>query len=162
MAKTITINKAIKVSEELRSRGKTIVLVGGCFDIIHSGHIHFLENAKAQGDVLFVMLESDQHIKQLKGQERPINTQRDRALILEALLAVDYIILLPPFKSNKEYDLLVFTLKPAIIATTKGDPGKMHKERQAHHLEDTRVIDVIDSVQYKSTSCLLDNYIKAL
>src|SRR3990172_9001991 len=65
--------RAIKIAEELNQKGKRIVLVGGCFDIIHKGHILFLKKAKDEGDFLFVFLESDKKVRELKGYGRPIN-----------------------------------------------------------------------------------------
>lgn len=131
MKKILTVSQAIQRSNKLRREGKSIVLAGGCFDILHVGHITFLEEAKKHGDVLMVMLESDETVQQLKGDERPINTQQERAKILEAIYAIDYIILLPKDMNNKIYDGFVLQIKPAIIATTEGDPYKSHKDRQA-------------------------------
>jgi len=154
MNKILSIEKAIKKSEELRKRGKKIVLVGGCFDILHVGHITFLENARKEGDVLFVLLESDENIKKIKGANRPINAQVDRANILSHLDVVDYVIKIPPIKNDNDYDGLVILLKPAIIATTKGDPMRVHKERQAGQIG-AKVVDVIEPVINQSTTRLI-------
>src|SRR5258708_6636258 len=155
MNKILTVEQAIKESEKLRSREKSIVLAGGCFDILHIGHIHFLEEAKKAGDVLFAFLESDETIRRLKGTSRPINIQEDRAGILAALLVIDYIVLLPPIQTDKDYDDLVIRIKPAIIATTRGDPARSHKERTAK-LVNAKVIDVVDQLANKSTSKLVE------
>ncbi|MCL4353645.1 adenylyltransferase/cytidyltransferase family protein [Patescibacteria group bacterium] len=154
MNKILTIRKAIETAKILKAKGKKIVLAGGCFDILHLGHIRFLQAAKAQKDVLFVMLENDEKIKELKGAKRPINSQKDRAVILSSLAFVDYIVLLPKFNTNKDYDNLVNYLKPDIIATTKGDKYRSHKERQAKKL-DAKVIDVIEELPDKSTTALV-------
>ncbi|MBI2431127.1 MAG: adenylyltransferase/cytidyltransferase family protein [Candidatus Levybacteria bacterium] len=153
MNKILTIEQAERLSKKLRSEGKKIVLVGGCFDILHPGHVLFLEKAKQQGDVLFVMLESDQTIQLTKGNKRPIHPQKDRALVLSTLNMVDYIILLPSLNKDRDYDNLLFKIKPTIIATTKGDPKRYHKERQAK-LMGTTVIDVMERVKDASTSQL--------
>lgn len=108
-----------------------IVLVGGCFDILHVGHIRFLQKARSLGDKLIVLLESDKHIKQLKGEGRPINSQKDRAEVLASLEDVDTVILLPPNIKNEDYDAFVKQINPDIIATTKGDPNIKFKERTA-------------------------------
>lgn len=154
MNKIVNINKAIVLSEKLRNQGKTVVLAGGCFDILHIGHITFLEKAKAAGDELFVFLESDATIRTLKGENRPINNQEDRAKILAALEAVDYVILLPPHLKDQDYDRMIIQLKPAIIATTKGDPYKKHKERQ-RVLINCKLIEVSDFISDQSTSRLV-------
>lgn len=154
MNKIINIPKAIKISKKLRDQGKSIVLTGGCFDILHIGHIDFLNEAKKRGDVLFVLLESDEAIRGIKGNNRPINTQVDRARILSALLSVDYVIILPQFIKDKEYDDVVVGLEPNIIATTEGDKNREHKERQAK-LTGARVVDVVKNISNKSTTKLI-------
>jgi D-beta-D-heptose 7-phosphate kinase/D-beta-D-heptose 1-phosphate adenosyltransferase len=75
----------------MRSRGRTIVFANGCFDVIHRGHIEYLSFCKAQGDVLIVGLNSDSSVRALKGPDRPVNNQSDRATVLSGLEAVDLI-----------------------------------------------------------------------
>jgi len=152
--KILSIENAVEISKEFRAEGKKIVLAGGCFDILHIGHIHFLEEAKNAGDVLIVFVESDETIKRIKGTNRPINTLEDRTEILAALQVVDYIIPLPPIPTDKEYDDLVIRLKPAIIATTRGDPARSHKERTAA-LVNAKVIDVAEAITNRSTTRLV-------
>ncbi len=136
-----------------KNKGK-LVVVGGCFDIIHTGHVMFLEEAKKQGDTLIVLLESDQSIKKRKGNARPINMQHDRAYILASLTSVDFIYLLPDSVHDSDYERLVITLKPAIIAITAQDKYRVHKERQAS-LINAKVVKVVDPIQNKSTSQVL-------
>lgn len=111
-------------------KGKT-VLAGGCFDVLHPGHIIFLEKAKKAGDRLIVMLESDKKITQLKGTGRPVFNQKERARMLKALKSVDAVIPLPYMETEKEYDEVVRRVKPDIIAVTFGDPQIDHKKRCA-------------------------------
>lgn len=111
-----------------------IVLVGGCFDVLHPGHVLFLEKAKKAGDFLIVLLESDEKIKQLKGQDRPFFNQIERAKVLQSIKYVDQVILLPSIKSDFEYEQIVKKLKPDIIAATKGSPDNYHKERIARSI----------------------------
>lgn len=106
---------------------KVIVLAGGCFDVLHPGHITFLEKAKKTGDKLIVLLESDEKVRILKGVNRPVHTQKERARILSALTAVDQIISLPFMKTDQEYDELVKKIKPDIIAVTLKALGNHHK-----------------------------------
>jgi len=153
MQKVLGVNEAVDHARKLKEQGKTIVLAGGCFDILHIGHIRLLNQAKQHGDVLFVLLESDKTIQKLKGKHRPIHPQHIRAELLSSLKAVDYVIALPPLKSDNEYDELVFEIKPAIIATTKGDPAKEHKTRQAREVG-AKVINVIDHIRDASTTRL--------
>lgn len=153
MEKIITIEDAIKAAKKLRAQRNKIVLVGGCFDILHIGHVEFLKKAKEKGDALFLLLESDKKVKQIKGKNRPIHTQKERAKVLSALETVDYVILLPYFAKNQDYDNLVMQIKPDIIATTKTDKYREHKERQAKLLN-AQVLDVIDRLPNKSTHLL--------
>lgn len=155
MNKILKIGEAIEIAEKLRKQKKSIVLVGGCFDILHIGHLIFLENAKKQGDTLFVLLESDATIKKLKGKNRPINTQKDRASLLGALKAVDYVILLPSLITNDQYDEIVTQIKPSIIAVTKGDSSIRHKERQAKKVNG-KVVVVTETIQDQSTTRLAE------
>lgn len=76
---------------KLRSRGKRIVFTNGCFDILHYGHVKYLEKAARKGDVLVVGLNSDASVRRLKGPDRPVNRQRCRAVVLAALESVDYV-----------------------------------------------------------------------
>src|SRR3989344_8872455 len=99
MNRIIKPEDSIKISKEFREQGKRIVLVGGCFDILHLGHIKFLESAKKLGDCLFVLLENDESVLRLKGKDRPINNQTERAQDLSSLSIVDYVVLLSPMKT---------------------------------------------------------------
>lgn len=161
MGKIISIDKAAQIANRLYNESKNVVLAGGCFDILHIGHIEFLKASKKKGDVLFVILESDESIKKIKGSTRPINTQNDRAIILENLEMVDYVIKIPLIEKNSDYDDMVISLKPAIIATTQGDPGRIHKERQAQEIGG-KVVDVTAPIKNNSTSRLVKVLKKSL
>ena len=150
----IRIDKIQQFARKLQKARKRIVLVGGCFDVLHTGHITFLQNAKLQGDSVVVLLEHDETIKKQKGQARPIHTQQERAFMLSALRPVDHIILLPADPANSLYDQVILALKPAIIATTAGDPNKKHKIRQAK-MSRAKVVEVADYIENQSTSKLL-------
>ena len=153
MNRIINVEKAAKISKKLKTEGKIIILAGGVFDILHIGHIKFLEAAKKRGDVLFVLLESDENVKKIKGKDRPINSQTDRALILSALKFVDYVVILNEMKTNKDYDNLIIKIKPDIIATTKKSPQEIHNIRQAK-LVNAKVALVINRISDKSTTRL--------
>jgi D-beta-D-heptose 7-phosphate kinase / D-beta-D-heptose 1-phosphate adenosyltransferase len=94
-----------------RRAGHKIVFTNGCFDILHRGHIAYLNRAKALGDVLILGINSDQSIQRLKGPERPINTLEDRAQVLAALSCVDHIV---PFDSDTPHDL-IRRIKPDVF-----------------------------------------------
>lgn len=155
MNKILNINDAINISKKLKLQNKIVVLAGGCFDILHQGHIEFLKKAKEQGDYLLVLLESDEKIQELKGIDRPIHDQKYRAKILASLSTVNYVIILPKLENNQDYDKLITSLKPDIIAATKGDKYKYHKERQAKIIN-AKVVEVTDVILNKSTTNLLE------
>jgi len=96
------------LSNKLREKGKKIVFTNGCFDLLHAGHVRYLEVAKSFGDVLILGLNSDRSVRELKGESRPINTEEDRAYILAALEAVDYVVV---FDEDTPYELIK-TIKP--------------------------------------------------
>lgn len=150
MKKIYKITDSLILQTTLQNQ-QQVVLVGGCFDILHLGHLKFLQAAKQEGDSLAVLLESDNTIRKAKGSNRPINAQSDRAELLAALEIVDVVILLPEHMTDEEYDRLVFMIKPAIIATTAGDTHRVHKERQAKQVG-AQVQDVVKPIANKSTS----------
>ena len=157
MNKIIKAAQVGKVVSKLKQKGQSIILAGGCFDILHIGHITFLENAKKSGDILILLLESDLAIKKLKGKKRPINDQEDRAKILSAIEFVDFIIILPkPFK-NEDYQDLVSEIKPDIIAVTAGDPNLENKKLQAKIIGGIVKV-VLKKIPEHSTTKLLDYF----
>jgi len=101
-----------QIAKELKQKGKTIVTCNGCFDILHPGHTKFLTEAKQQGDILIVGLNSDESVKENKGSQRPINNENNRAQILAALETVDYITI---FNEKTPIKLLEM-IKPNIHA----------------------------------------------
>src|SRR6201994_3283611 len=98
----------------LRSRhpGQTIVFTNGCFDILHTGHVRYLSAAKQLGDILVVGLNGDASVRELKGEGRPLNSQEDRAEVMAALGAVDYVIIF----DEKRVDNLLREIRPQIYA----------------------------------------------
>ncbi len=131
---------------------KKIVLVGGCFDFLHFGHISFLREAKAQGEYLVVALESDKTVRKMKGDTRPIHTQAQRRKMLESLTCVDEVISLPPMHGDRDYYELVRKIKPSVIAITQGDPHKKKKKEQADEVGATLI--EIPKIHTPSTSQL--------
>ncbi len=105
----------------LREKGKKIVFTNGCFDILHRGHIEYLKKAKELGDVLIVGLNSDDSVKRIKGKDRPINKQEDRAELLASLEFVDYVVI---FDEDTPYNL-IREIKPDILV--KGGDYKIEE-----------------------------------
>jgi rfaE bifunctional protein nucleotidyltransferase chain/domain len=85
----------------LRVQGKTLVVTNGCFDILHAGHVTYLDAARQQGDALLVGLNSDASVRQLKGEQRPVNSEGDRAAVLAALQAVDAVCIFPELRATR-------------------------------------------------------------
>lgn len=92
MNKIKPLSELAKILKKLKTNGKKIVFTNGCFDILHTGHISYLEKAKSLGDILVVGLNSDSSVKKIKGQNRPIVSQKNRAKVLSGLSAVDFIV----------------------------------------------------------------------
>jgi D-beta-D-heptose 7-phosphate kinase/D-beta-D-heptose 1-phosphate adenosyltransferase len=112
-------NDLKKIVDLAKSTGKTVVFTNGCFDIIHGGHIEFLEKAKALGDILILGLNSDESVRSIKGEGRPIKTQNERANILSALKYINYITIF----DEKTPENLIRQIKPDILV--KGDDYKV-------------------------------------
>ena len=90
MSKIVLLNEFLSIRKKIKN--KKIVFTNGCFDILHSGHVKYLEQAKGLGDILIIGINSDDSVRELKGDSRPINTLNDRAFVLSGLNVVDYII----------------------------------------------------------------------
>ena len=99
-----------QIFDDLRRENKKIVFTNGCFDIIHVGHVRYLTEAKSFGDILIVGLNTDESVRRLKGNSRPINNQNDRAEVLLGLKAVDYVI----FFGEQTAENLIAEIKPDI------------------------------------------------
>lgn len=133
---------------------KKLVVVGGCFDLLHFGHIIFLQKAKAKGEILLALVESDETIQKLKGRERPIHSQIVRSQILAELKSVDFVLMLPPMNTDHDYDQLITLLHPSIIATTEGDKYAFHKKRQAKKIG-AKMLYVTAEIEDHSTSKII-------
>lgn len=89
--------------DRLRRQGKKIAFTNGCFDILHAGHVQYLEEAKSLGEVLIVGLNSDDSVRRLKGETRPVVPEEERAIVLAALACVDYVVI---FEEDTPYELI--------------------------------------------------------
>lgn len=89
--KIISLEELTREIRYARQQGKTVVSTSGCFDILHAGHVTYLEEARAKGDLLVVLLNSDSSVRELKGSTRPIVPERERAVVVAGLESVDYV-----------------------------------------------------------------------
>lgn len=92
MTKILDLQVLLSKREALRREGRTVVFTNGCFDLLHLGHVRYLAQARSLGDALVVALNSDRSVRELKGEGRPILSERERAELIAALQAVDYVI----------------------------------------------------------------------
>ncbi|MCI0501163.1 MAG: D-glycero-beta-D-manno-heptose-7-phosphate kinase [Epsilonproteobacteria bacterium] len=115
-----TFNEIKRTVERLKKNGKRIVFTNGCFDILHRGHVSYLDVAKSFGDILILGLNSDESVKRLKGDDRPINNQDDRGFILAALESVDYVV---NFSEDTPYELIKI-VQPDILVKGADYEGK--------------------------------------
>lgn len=141
-----------------KERNKKIVLVGGCFDVVHLGHLTFLEKAKEKGDILVILLESDENIKKNKGKNRPINNQENRAEFLTKLKMVDYVIKLPEMKKDEEYLEIIKKINPNVIAVSEKDVNLDKKKEQAKKVG-AKLIEVTKTIPQQSTSKIIEDII---
>jgi rfaE bifunctional protein nucleotidyltransferase chain/domain len=152
--------KEIEVeSKKIRKEKGKIVLAGGCFDLLHIGHIEFLKNAKKHG-TLFILLESDESIKRLKGIKKPIIPIAERAEILASINYVDYVVPLSGIKTNEDYKRIISQIRPDFVAVTNDDASKEIKKQEVEEVGG-KIIEVTHRIKDRSSSryCKLFNLI---
>lgn len=131
----------------LQKSGKTVAATNGCFDILHVGHVRYLQKSKSFADYLLVLLNSDKSVKLIKGEGRPINSENDRAEILSALSCVDYVVL---FDEDSPKNLLD-EIKPDVY--TKGADYNMQTLPEADIMKKNNTkVEFIEFVEGKSTT----------
>ena len=136
---------------DLRANHKTIVTTNGCFDILHVGHVRYLQQAKSYGDVLIVALNSDKSVKKIKGESRPVNNENDRAEVLSSLRCVDYVVL---FEDESPIELLL-RIKPDVH--TKGADYTLETLPEAKEIiKAGGRIEFIPFVKGKSTTAVIE------
>ena len=143
--------------EKLRSAGKKIVATNGCFDLLHVGHVRYLQAARAFGDLLVVGLNGDRSVIELKGAGRPITTQQDRAEILAALACVDLVTVFPELRATT----FLAAVRPAVYVKG-GDytPRTLDEEEGAILKEIEAAIRIIPFEAGYSTSGLIEQICK--
>ena len=145
----------LRIINDLKAEGKRIVFTNGCFDLLHIGHVRYLEEAKALGDVLVVGVNSDASVRKLKGPKRPILPEAERAEILSGLGCVDYITLFDEMDPLK----LITSLRPNVLVkggdwTKEQTVGKEVVERSGGE------VVIIPFVKGASTSNLIETILK--
>lgn len=135
----------IAIAKRLKKKGKKTVVIHGCFDIVHRGHMNALSKAKKQGDVLIVLMNNDKSTREYKGNSRPIIGEKDRALLLSALEWVDYVVLfgrLSPLSIAKK-------IKPDVYCNGLDFERKIMKRYSGrfHIIKRTRDVSTTDIIK---------------
>jgi rfaE bifunctional protein nucleotidyltransferase chain/domain len=140
-------------ADEMRQAGQRLVLTNGCFDLLHVGHVRYLQQARQLGDALVVAVNGDESVRALKGTGRPLNSDGDRAEILAALECVDLVTIFPDVRATE----VINAIRPAIYVKG-GDytPESLNKEEVAALNEVGAEIKTLPLVPGKSTTSLID------
>ncbi len=150
-SKLIARPQIARLCEKLRGQGQKIVFTNGVFDILHMGHISYLAKAAEMGDILIIGLNTDASVKKIKGPDRPINKQADRAGVLSALEMVDYIVTFGEQTPEK----LIKQVKPDVLV--KGADYKISEIVGAEFVKDSGgQVKRIKLMQGRSTTGLID------
>ena len=156
--KIVDLEELSDRSEKLRSVGKKLVATNGCFDLLHVGHVRYLQAARALGDLLAVGLNADRSVRELKGGGRPITTESDRAEVLAALECVDLVTVFPEMRATR----FLAAARPAIYV--KGGDYRsdtLNEEERAALKKIGAEIRLIPFEAGYSTSRLIEQICKA-
>jgi len=144
--KIVNFNKITQIANDLKFQNKKIVFTNGCFDILHLGHVKYLQKAKALGDKLIIGLNSNNSVSRLKGSNRPVNDEKDRAYLLASLEVVDFVVI---FDDDTPYKLIQ-KIKPDILVK-----GADYKDKEVIGSDVAKEVKLIDFVDGKSTTTII-------
>jgi rfaE bifunctional protein nucleotidyltransferase chain/domain len=151
MEKVIKPENFESLIDSLKNKGKKIVLTNGCFDILHIGHARYLKEAKSLGDILIVGINADLSVKKLKGPDRPLNNEHDRAELLSYFYFIDYVVIF----EEQTADNLILKIRPDIYV--KGGDYTKASLPEAKTLGDTQSdVAFISFVHGYSTTKLIE------
>ena len=145
-----------RLVDERRARGETIVLTNGCFDIIHIGHLRYLEQARAEGDVLVVGINSDRSVRALKGPGRPVIPEIDRAEVLAHLSTVDYVCVF----DEDTCEALIELVRPHVYVKGAGQAVETIAEAPLVQRLGARIV-IMPMVHGRSTTSIVERVIAA-
>jgi D-beta-D-heptose 7-phosphate kinase/D-beta-D-heptose 1-phosphate adenosyltransferase len=148
----LTREQAAGVAGEARSRGERLVMTNGCFDILHTGHVSYLQEAKSRGDRLMVAVNSDDSVTRLKGEGRPINPLPDRMAVLAGLAAVDWVV---PFDEDTPEQLVAEVLPDVLVKG--GDYASEALAGGRIVLENGGTVEILSYREGRSTSAIVDS-----
>lgn len=149
----VTTEELSGIRDAMGARGQRLVMTNGCFDLLHAGHVRYLQQARELGDALAVGLNSDRSVRELKGEGRPVNAQDDRAEVLAALGCVDYVVI---FDGKRATDILR-AVRPHIYAKG-GDytPDSLDPDERAALSAAGSDIRILPLVPGRSTTAVLE------
>ena len=151
--KVVTVEELGRISETLRGEGRKLVVTNGCFDLLHLGHVRYLQSARSLGDALAVGVNGDASVRALKGESRPLNNEHDRAEVLAGLACVDYVAIFPGVRATRFLE----QVRPAIYVKG-GDytPDTLNPEERRALEQAGAEIKIIPFEQGYSTSALIE------
>lgn len=151
--KILSLEEMARRAEEIRESGGRLVLTNGCFDLLHVGHVRYLQQARELGDFLAVALNGDESVRTLKGPGRPLNSAADRAEVLAALECVDFVTVFPSVRATE----VITAVRPAIYVKG-GDysPESLNSEELAALQTIGAKVEILPLVPGKSTSDLVE------
>ncbi|MEP6809182.1 MAG: adenylyltransferase/cytidyltransferase family protein [Chthoniobacterales bacterium] len=152
-SKIVGADELAKIASDLRGAGQRLVVTNGCFDLLHVGHVRYLQTARSLGDILAVAVNGDASVRTLKGDGRPLNRESDRAEVLAALGCVDYVSIFPEVRATE----FLRRVRPAIYVKG-GDyqPETLDPEERAALQEIGAEIKIIPFEDGYSTTGLID------
>jgi len=134
------------IANDLKNQNKKVVFTNGCFDILHLGHVKYLQKAKSLGDKLIVGVNSNESVKRLKGPDRPVNDEYDRAYLLASLEVVDYVVI---FEEDTPYELIK-KIKPDVLVK-----GKDYEGKEVVGSDIAKEVKLIEFVEGRSTTSII-------
>ncbi len=152
--KILTVDEMRAERDRLVSAGKELVFTNGCFDILHRGHVTYLAFARNQGDALVVGVNTDVSVKSNKGDDRPINSEEDRAYVLGSLRSVDYVVL---FGDKEPKDIIAKILPQVLVKGS--DWAHYVSGREVVEANGGRVV-LADMVEGRSTTGTIERIVK--
>ena len=146
-SKLVSGQELLRIINQDKKKGKTIVFTNGCFDILHKGHLSYLREASKLGDIFILGLNSDSSVKRLKGNDRPINNENDRAEVLSFLDFIDYITI---FDEETPYELIK-SINPDVLVK-----GGDYKAEDVVGKEFSGKVEIIPFVEGYSTTSIIN------
>ena len=148
-------NELKRIRQELKLQGKKVVFTNGCFDIIHAGHVDYLNKAKACGDVLIVAVNGDESVRRIKGEKRPVIKEAERLFVVDNLEAVDYVTL---FNQDTPAEIIEFLIPDVLVKGADWKPEEIVGADVV--LSNGGSVERIEFVTEQSTSKIIDEILR--